>query len=834
MTWHRLAARELRQGFGGFRLFIACLALGVAAIAAIGSFAAAVEAGLRADGRRILGGDLELRQVHRPIPAEVRSHLDTLGRVGVAVEMRAMARAGERRTLVELKAVDDRYPLVGAVESAPDRPLAELLAARDGSPGALLDPLLLDRLQVAIGDPVRIGEATFTVRGAVLREPDSAASGVAFGPRVLVHGDALPATGLIQPGSLVAYHYRVALDDPAGAAAVAADLGQRYPDAAWRLRNAGNAAPGLAGFVRRIALYLTLVGLTALLVGGVGVANAIRSYLAGRTQTIATLKCLGADGATVFATYLAVTLAMATVGTLIGLAIGAALPALVLALFADALPVPTRIAVFPLPLAVAAAFGLLTAFAFALWPLARAREIRPTALFRDLVEPGRRRPRALYVALTGVALVALAAMAVVVAGDRSLALWFVAGAIGAFGLFHLAAAGVGWLASVVPHPRRPHLRLALANLHRPGAPTASVVLSLGLGLTTLVAVALVQGNLSRQVTEAMPETAPTFFFIDLQPDQVAGFDALVDGHPGVTAHARVPALRGRITRLNGVPVGEAEVAPEAQWALRNERGLTYARTPPPGSEIVAGSWWPADHAGPPLISFDADIAAGMGLGVGDTLTVNVLGREVTATIANLRRIRWTSLAINFTIVFAPGTLEGAPQTHIATVRIDPDQEGALLAAVTDRFVNVSAIRVRDALEAVEGVLASIGEAAGATAALTLLAGLLVLAGAIAASQHRRIREAVVLKVVGATRRDLLVVHAVEYGLLGLATAAIAAVLGTLAAWLVLTQAMRAPWTFLPGPVAATVAIAVLITVAMGFAGSWRALGRRPAPVLRNP
>ncbi|MGE3652392.1 MAG: ABC transporter permease, partial [Reyranellaceae bacterium] len=349
-----------------------------------------------------------------------------------------------------------------------------------------------------------------------------------------------------------------------------------------------------------------------------------------------------------------------------------------------------------------------------------------------------------------------------------------------------------------------------------------------------VAVALVQANMERQVREAMPAAAPTFFFIDLQPDQVAEFDALVQGFPGVERTNRVPSLRGRITRLAGVPVDQAKVAPEAEWALRNERGLTYARDLPAGSEVTAGKWWPADYAGPPIISFDAEIARGLGLGVGDTLTVNVLGREITATIANLRRIAWTSLSINFTIVFAPGTLEGAPQTHIATARVTPEREAALLAAVTDRFVNVSAIRVRDALDAVDGMMGQIATATGATAAVTLVAGLLVLAGAFAAGHQRRVRDAVVLKVLGATRRQILVTFLAEHGLLGVATAIVAALFGTLSGWFVLTGVMRAPWTFLPAPVVATAALAIVATLAFGFAGTWRALGRKAAPFLRNP
>ncbi|BBK40789.1 glycosyl transferase family 1 [Allostella vacuolata] len=826
-----VARRELRTGIAGFRLFVACLALGVAAIAAVGSFAAAVVAGLDADARRLLGGDIEIRLIHRPVDDATRAELARLGQLSEVAEMRAMARAGDRRTLVELKAVDDRHPLVGAVETAPPAGLAALQAP---GRGVLLDSGLLARLRIAPGDTVRIGEADFVVRGAILREPDRGTSAITLGPPALIRMGDLAATGLVQPGSLVAWRYRLALPAGSDAQAVAAGLEARHPDAGWRVRTVANAAPGLVSFIDRLRLYLTLVGLTALLVGGVGIANAVEAFLERKQSTIAILKCLGAPGGTVLAAYFLQVAAMAAVGIAIGLAAGAALPWALAAAVGDQLPVEARIGIYPGPLAAAAAFGLLTTLAFALWPLGRTRAIPAARLFRDSVQPSGIRPGRLLVGGTAAAAIGLALLAVWNAPDRRLAIWYVVGVTGALVLFRSAAWVVMRLARLMPHPRRPALRLALANIHRPGSPAPSVVLSLGLGLSTLVAVALVQANMERQVTEALPAAAPTFFFIDIQADQAAAFDALVDGHPGVSRHARVPSLRGRITRINGVPIDQATVAPEAEWALRNERGLTYAATPPEGSEIVAGQWWPADYRGEPLISFDAEVAKGLGLGVGDTLTVNVLGREVTARIANLRRIRWTSLAINFTILFAPGTLEGAPQTHLATARVTPEQENALLTAVTDRFVNVSAIRVRDALDAVAGVLGDIAAATRATAAVTLAAGLLVLAGAFAAGHQRRVRDAVVLKVLGATRRHIFAAYLTEYGLLGLATAVIAAAFGTLAGWFILTGVMRAPWVFLPGPVLVTAAVAVLVTLAMGFAGTWRALGRKAAPLLRNP
>jgi putative ABC transport system permease protein len=382
-------------------------------------------------------------------------------------------------------------------------------------------------------------------------------------------------------------------------------------------------------------------------------------------------------------------------------------------------------------------------------------------------------------------------------------------------------------------PRGAEWRLALANLHRPGAATGSVVVSLGLGLAVLVAVVLIQGNLSRQIGERLPDEAPALFFLDVQPDQLAAFDATVTGVPGAHDYRRVPTLRGRIVAIGDVPVEKAAIAPDATWAVRGDRALTYANRPDAGTRIVAGQWWPPDYAGPPLISLDAGLARGFGVGIGDTLTFNILGREVTARIASLREIDWRSLRFDFAVIFAPGTLEGAPQTYIGAVHAPPGADAAIEKAVTDRFANVSTIQVREALEAVARLLAGVGTAVRAAASVTILAGVLVLAGAVAAARRRRLYDSVVFKVLGATRWRILKAFVLEYGILGLTTGAIAAAIGSLAAWAVIVFLMESDWSFLPGATAATVGVGLVVTLAVGFAGTWRALGQKAAPYLRN-
>jgi putative ABC transport system permease protein len=824
----RLARRELRGGVRSLRIVLACLALGVAAIAGVGTLRAGIAAGLAADGARILGGDVELRAGARPATPQVLDWIAARGgQVSAIVTMRSMlvAAASGERALVELKAVDGVYPLYGELALDPPRPLASGTVA--------LDPLVAERLGLSAEDEVRVGEARLRVAGLVRAEPDKVATPAIFGPRALITLDTLAATQLLQPGSLVQHDYRVRLPPNVPARRFAADLQSAFASEGWRVRTAGEAEPGVNRFLDRAASFLTLASLTALLVGGIGVATGVRAWLDARARSIATLRCLGASSGTIFLTYLFQVLALSALGIVLGLAAGYGLTWAAAGALADSLPVPPRLGVYPAPLALAALYGVLTALAFALWPLGRAARISGAALFRDVVQPASAFPDRVVLAANALAAAALVALVVATGEERVFALGFCGAVIASLLLFRFGAAGLMALARRLGHLRRPALRLGLANLHRPGTPAPLLVISLGVGLTTLVAIAQIEGNLKQQLAGELPSRAPNFYFIDIQPDQAARFDRVAGALPGVEEVRRVPSLRARVVSVKGVPAAQVQTTPETAWALRGDRGLTYAARPPTGSRIVAGAWWPEEYRGSPLLSFDAGVAAGWGIGVGDAITVNVLGRDIELRIANLRQVDWRGLGMNFALVASPGLLEAAPHTHIATVRGDPARDAAVLRGITDAFPNVSGIRVRDALEAISALLRRVGVALSATGSVTLLAGLLVLGGAVAAGQRQRVRDAVVLKTVGATRAQIRAAWLVEYALIGLVAGALAALAGAVAAWAVVRFVMRAEWVFLPGTLAATVVGCVLLTLACGQIGTALALRARPGPLLRN-
>ncbi|WP_420334570.1 ABC transporter permease [Roseibium sp.] len=839
----RFALRELRGGLRGFYIFIACIALGVAAIAGVTSVSRALTEGIANEGQAILGGDLSFSLIHRQAGSDETAFLETLGSVSRVATLRAMSRRSDtgEQALVELKAVDNAYPLYGTLDLQSGQSLEDALAQQDGVWGAVADLALLARLDVEIGDTLALGRSTVRITDVIATEPDKLAGGMEFGPRLMISDAAIGDTDLVQPGSLVRWHYRVRMS-PAPALgdieAVIEQVKAQQPDADWRIRSRANASPGLQRSIGRFAQFLTLVGLTALVVGGVGVANAIRAYLETKREVIASFKCLGATGDFVFRIYLIQMLVIALIGIGIGLVIGALIPFAAAAALANVLPVQLAANIYPAELGLGLVYGLLTALAFALWPLGRAHDVPPTALFRDIVTGGTKLPRKRYLTATAVMVVLLAGIAVLLSHDKFIATVYISASAGAFVLLVLVARVIMMLARRLPSVRSTELRLAIANIHRPGALTPSVVLSLGLGLSLLVALALIDGNLRRELTATMADKAPSFFFVDIQSHERDAFNDLLLAEAPTSEIRSVPMLRGRIVSLNDIPSDQFVPAQEgSDWVLRGDRGITYETALPENSKLTEGSWWPEDYSGVPLVSFDAEAGMELGLKIGDKVTVNVLGREISAEIANFRDIEWQSLSINFVMVFSPNTFAGAPHAHLMTLGWEEDvptqTELDLLKTVSNTFPTVTSVRVKDAIAQVNDLVAQLAWAIRGASSITLIASVLVLAGALAAGHRNRIYDAVILKTIGATRPRLILAYGLEYAILGLTTAVFALVAGGIAAWFVITRIMEGSFVLMPVTAAGAALVALVLTVGFGLIGTWRILGEKPAPVLRN-
>ena len=828
----RIARRDLHTGFRGLRLLFICLFLGVATLAAIGSLTAAITKELGSQGRTLLGGDIEVAMTQRQATAEDIASLRRYGTLSETVRTRAMAQrddgasGGPAAVLSELKGVDGLYPLYGAVE------LADGSYKQPREDEILIDEALAERLSLRKGSRLRYGTASFTVAGVIAEEPDRVGEGFTLGPVAIVTIDGLRRTALIQPGSLYESKYRLRLPPGSDAKAVRDQLETRFAAKAWEYKDHERAAPGAGRFFERMGQFLALIGLAALVIAGIGVSNGVGSYLGQKRAGIATMKVLGANSADIERIYLLQVGAVATMAIAAGMAAGALLPPLIVLAAGEMLPVAPGFQVHPLPLAVAAAYGLLIALIFTVPPVAKARTQPAAAIFRSQVE-GRRsfdRRTVGIVSLAGAVLVA------VVLGTAREPL-FAASVLGAVSATLLLLLLLGWaltrVSRRIPRSKRPLVRLAVANLSRPGAQTTALVVALGLALTLFVTLAGIQTSLNSEISRTVPAKAPNLFVLDIPKDKEATFRSLVQKQARGAEVNVVPALRGTITAYGNQRVADLEELPDGAWFLRGERGVTYSGGVPEGSELVAGSWWASDYRGEPLVSLDAEAARILQIGVGDTLTVNILGREIKARIASLRKVNWDTLGFNYILVFPPSTLAAAPHNLTATITMSPSSDGALTRALLAEFPSASVIAVGDLIGRVGSLLNQMSSAIFAAASIAILAGIAVLVGAIAAARQSRAYDSVIMKTLGATRRQLLAGQALEYGLLSLVLAVLALMLGLGAAWTVIVRIFEFQWAPDWPVVLSTLVGGALLTLLIGLACSLPLLSVRPSQALRQ-
>lgn len=840
LTIARLGMRELRSGIKGFQVFIACLALGVMVIAAVGALADSLRGGLTRQGEAILGGDVTFARMHARATAQEQGVFNTFGRVSETATMRTMARRvdGSEQALAELKAVDGPYPLAGTVGIDGAGAFGDAIAGD----GVVADGMLLERLGLKVGDRIRIGEADLNVRAILTSEPDSVADRLTYGPRVFVSLETLEKTALVKPGTLVRWRY--AIKQPSGAAGDKAALqalrdriARALPQAGFVAADRHDPSPQITRTLDRLRQFLVLIGLASLLVGGVGIANAVSTFVDKRVKVIATLRSVGATGAQVVGIFLVQILAMSAIGIAIGLAFGIAVPGLVDRYYGDALPIRTEFTVSPQSLWIAGVYGFLVALVFALWPLGRVENVRANVLFRTSMQSIGGRPRAAIVVLTIVLVGALFGLALLTSDPRYIAFYVAGGLIAMLAVFSGLGAAVTYAARRLPRFSWPPLALAIRNIGAPDGLTRSVVLSLGTGLSLLVAVALANASLVAELRERLPDESPDYFLLDVaKQDYQPLVSRVIARVPGSTL-TEAPMLRGRLVKLKDTPVEELRAPADAQWVLNGDRGLSYARIVPEGSTVIEGQWWPEGYDGPPLVSFEAELARKLSLSVGDRVTVNVLGRNIDATIANLRDVKWESLAINFVMVFSPNTLQAAPHNFLATIRLPKGTPRAVEADLSrdlgKAFPSVTAIRVRDAIDQFNSVFSKVMTAVQVAGSVTLLAGALVLAGALATAQRRRILEAVILKTIGARRRQILMAHALEYALLAVIAAMVAVLLGAVVAAVAVIRLMELDFIFSINAVLLTLTVAGGLIAVFGGLGTWAILRAPAVPYLRS-
>jgi len=835
----KLAVRELRGGLSGFYVLVICIMLGVAAITSVGVLSSALRTGLQDQGRVLLGGDLSFALVHRAPTAIQSNFISSFGQTSEIANLRSISRSsdGNRSVLVDIKAVDKAYPMTGELVMNGGK-VGELLHEGDN---ALIDKLLLERLGISVGEQFLLGSAKITVAGTIALEPDRLSGRLNFGPRVLLSKRTLLQTGLVQPGSLIRYDLRLKLNEQDGRGieeikAIQKLVKEKFPQAGFTMRDRSNPTPAIRRAIDRFSQFLALISLAALFIGGVGVANAVTSHIARKRETIATFKSLGASGHVIFLIYLLQIIMLAGLGIVLGLLLGLVIPPAINFFIAESLPVKLG---FGLPigaLALATLYGFLVALIFMLWPLGGARKIRAAELYRSEISQDGTGPGWPIVLVIIGLIGALAAMVIFMSEMRLISLLVCVAFMVLYFVFRGLGGALKWGVRKLPRPQNNQLAMVRASLAGPTPLLRTIVLSLGIGLSLLVTASLVQKSLVSELKTGLPSDAPNFFVLDIDKSDLTQFkDIALQTAPGMKLNT-APMLRGRLTMLAGKPVESVKPSPGVEWVLRGDRGLTFSQDIPKGSELTKGQWWPKDYDGPPLVSFEEKIAEGLGLKLGDKVTVNVLGRDIEARISNLRRVKWESLSINFVMIFSPNTLENAPFKIMATISLrdknNVGEEGQLISKLMRALPDITPIAVREVLAAVDKVLQGVLAAVRAANMVLLLVGAVALAGAMAATHNARVRETVIFKVLGATRRRILTVHLMEYLALALLSAFISLVLGGVAAFVIVTWGMELQFVFSGRVLFEIIGLVLVLILPLGLLGTWRVLGQSSTAQLR--
>ena len=898
-----MAWREIRGSWRQFVFFLACLAVGVGAVVGIELFATNVESLILRDARSLLGGDLEIRAAHQ-LSESGRETLDDLSArhvevthvrelvgmaavpsmaysqtpdddcpspctpgssPGQALSQREREFGAQATQLVELKAVEDQYPLYGQVEMTPQQSLPDSLAPLDCPSlpcfGAVVQESLLISFGLQLHDHLKIGQAWFAVTGVLIKEPDRVSSAFSLGPRVLISRQALQATDLVKPGSRIRERYLLRVPESLALGPLRGELQGRLGSEGAGVSSYRDAQPRIRRFLDQLTTYLGLIGLTSLFVGGIGIACTIHGFMRHKLTTVAILKTLGADAGLLLRVYLLQSLFMGCLGSMGGVALGIGLQRLLPALLGDLIPVAVSSQVTVLPLGKGLLVGVVTTFCFTIWPLLAIREIPPALVFRREVEQPpatagsrwklirdavigvvRDRHRLGTAVMMGCGLTVLATWQ---ARSLTLGALFIVAFCAAVILLQVGVWALLHGLDKLPRPRSFVIRQALGNVQRPGNFTRGMAVAIGVGVMVIVTVALVKSSLLIALGERIPKDAPTFFFIDIQPDQREAFEEIVQREAAQAPYRLTPVVRARLRAIDGHVIDpEAHKGKKNGWYFTREYVLTALSALPRDNVVVKGAWWAADSTemrkkarenrdGPIFVSLEEEAAHNLGVDLGSTIEFTVQGGPVSAVVQSMRQVDWGSFTMNFFMILSPGALDGAPMTYIASAKVADEDEMPLQHVLVQALPNVTAIKVGDVLANVAKLLEQLAWAIQGIALLSMVSGAVVMTAALSSTRYRRLYESAILKAIGGTRRVVVASFAVEFALIGGLAGLIGVGLASVLSWAILHFFLDLSWTFQPLVLGWGLLATVGLAVAVGFLSTFRILGEPPLAVLRQ-
>ena len=828
-----MAIRELRSGVSGFRIFLTCLILGVGTISAIGTVKSGIEIAISEKGSELLGGNAEAEFTYRLATTEELKWLETISQnISGIIEFRSMAKFVEgganERALTQVKAVDNEYPLIGNVQLASGKSFKDVFRQPKS---AVMESDLASRLGINIGETFSLGLTKFVLRDIIQSSPDDAGTNFGLGPRTIIKSEDLLDSGLIAPGTLLTAKYRLLIEPLKNLDELRALAKIKFENNGMRWRDARNGAPGISEFVNRLSAFFIMVGLAGLVVGGVGIGSAVKSYLNRKISTIAVMRSLGATNFQIFMTYFVQLAIISFIGITIGLVIGASVPHLCAPLLKVLIPIPISIVFSIKPIAEAAIYGTIIATLFTLWPLSRCENIKAAALFREmnLIKDGF--PRLKYLVLSFILVLILLIISAVFNQNPELTSWFALGFTVALVTLFLSARILMYCIKKFGRiiNGHPSTRWALAAMGGTQEGTNNSLIAIGLGLTVLAIIGQVDGNLRTSINNNLPEVAPSYFVIDIQKSQIEEVRDILNSNKGVISFDEAPMLRGIITKINNKQA--SEVAGD-HWVIRGDRGITYFEELPKRFNLTEGQLWPKDYSGATQISFAAEQAEELGIGIGDSVTVNIMGREITGEITSLRNVDFSSAGIGFVIAMNPSALKAAPHSFIMTIYVSTEAETAVFNNLSSRFSNITLIKVRNVIERVSNLLSSIATASSYGALTTLAMGFLVLLGSAASGQSARSYDAAILKTLGATRKDLIISYIIRFSLIGATAGFVAIFFAVGGAWCITSLVLELPFKIIWDTALIIIIGGLIANLLAGLYFATQALKIKPANFLR--
>ena len=830
----QMAIRELRSGISGFRIFLICLVLGVGTITAVGTVKSGIEYAIGEKGSELLGGDAEAEFTYRLANTEELDWLKSISaNMSEILEFRSMAnviRGGQNeRALTQIKAIDDKYPLIGDVQLSSGRALRDILRQPKS---AIMESDLVSRLGISIGDSFRLGLTEFILRDIIVTSPDDAGANFGLGPRTILKTEDLKTSGLIAPGTLFSAKYRLMIAPSENLDTLKTLAKTKFENSGMRWRDSRNGAPGISEFVTRLSAFFLMVGLAGLIVGGVGIGSAVKSYLNRKIATIAVLRSLGATNFQIFMTYFIQLSILSLLGIALGLGLGASAPHILAPFLSVIIPIPIDIVFSLKPIYEAAIYGAIIATLFTLWPLSKCENIQTAALFREMNLLSYRLPRFKYLVWSLGLLIILLITSALFNQNPKLTSWFALGfSVAVLALFLSARILMAIIKKLARFANgRPSTHWALAAVGGTQEGTPNSLLAIGLGLTVLGIIGQVDGNLRTSINNDLPKVAPSYFVIDIQKSQIEEVRRTLNSYNGVTSFDEAPMLRGIITKINNEQA--SEVAGD-HWVIRGDRGITYFEELPERFNLTEGQLWPRNYSGKTQISFAAEQAEELGLRLGDRITVNIMGKEITGEITSLRNVDFSTAGIGFVIAMNPSALKNAPHSFITTIYANTESENGIFNTLARKFPNITLIKVKGVIERVSDLLGSIATASSYGALTTLVTGFLVLLGSAASGQSARSYDAAILKALGATQKELIISYIIRFSFIGATAGCVAIFFAICGAWGITTYVLELSFQIIWPTVFLVITGGLVANLLAGLYFAIKSLKVSPAKFLRS-